>query len=308
MNDKKKKSNAYGKVPYRWIFLSLVAILIFVFFSYIAPKLSSASLQLNIAEKTISINTTQLSVDHKKVEAIDPKDHFVDSSLGFIFKRPLSGGWSKPKTINGFSEYLKAKNVSLHQMLIEQLEANLKFDPYGPAIMDMVSVRMTKGKTVNLKITGETTNELIERIISGKPNEIMESEKMLLRKAIIGFEEMDYTNEIVIQRFDKGILESAPIKISLPNFAVKILAGNSIYIDRLVANERTVLAGGSIKLNDVLVDGQKRSFRFDRLFLITESQEAFYMVDIGFSPDTESSLQVWEDLRAILNSFRVLEG
>lgn len=308
MNDKKKKSNAYGKVPYRWIFLSLVAILIFVFFSYIAPKLSSASLQLNIAEKTISINTTQLSVDHKKVEAIDPKDHFVDSSLGFIFKRPLSGGWSKPKTINGFSEYLKAKNVSLHQMLIEQLEANLKFDPYGPAIMDMVSVRMTKGKTVNLKITGETTNELIERIISGKPNEIMESEKMLLRKAIIGFEEMDYTNEIVIQRFDKGILESAPIKISLPNFAVKVLAGNSIYIDRLVANERTVLAGGSIKLNDVLVDGQKRSFRFDRLFLITESQEAFYMVDIGFSPDTESSLQVWEDLRAILNSFRVLEG
>lgn len=300
------KQQVRRKTPYKWIFFSFTAFLIFSFFFLISPQLSSTSLKLNFSEKTISIDTTQLSIDSKQLEKKDPNQYFIDTSLGFIFKKPLSKGWTKPKIIHGFFELLNEKGAVFSPNTLAVLENNLKVQPYGPAFKEMISMRITKGSQKKIEFTGDTTIAFIESIIDKRGN-MSDEDKRIFRKSSIGIDEINFSNEIMIQKFDKNLLETAPVKLSLPNFAVNILAGNSIYIDRLVADEKTVLAGGSLLVENAIVNGKTSQFRIDRLILITESSAAYYMVDIGFSPNTDNSLQVWEDLRESLNSFKVLE-
>jgi hypothetical protein len=55
------------------------------------------------------------------------------------------------------------------------------------------------------------------------------------------------------------------------------------------------------------VNGEIRDFRAERLYMCTESKDRYYVVEIGFSPQTRNSKKVWNDLEKMLRSFAVLD-
>ena len=56
------------------------------------------------------------------------------------------------------------------------------------------------------------------------------------------------------------------------------------------------------------IDEKLRDFSINRWFLFTENQDAFYIVEIGYSPQVSVSIQTWNELQDLMRSFRIISS
>lgn len=314
MNAAAKGNQRRRGVPYRWITVWLVAILAFFFFAFFASRYSEAGLILEVAGTRVVVNTSALASRSQTAEDIDSSKHFVDDSLGFSIKKPTEGNWSAAETLHGFAALMEAKGAVLNQDLLDQIEANFAISPFGAMLNDMTTVRFVSGDTLTIETTEDTTNDLIDRVVERAKAAVVESgfdwlpqDETELRDGLVGFKRLEFANELTVSVYDKELLAGAPVKPSLAAFTLQFLSAYGASLDTLVADDVLILAASTILLKGVTLDGTPdRQVRIDRVFLTTESENRFYAVEIGFSPQTSSSLRTWQELEDMLKSFRTL--
>ena len=300
-------------VPYRWITVWLVAILAFCFFAFFAVRYSAAGLKLNLGGNTVEIDTRALGTS-RSAEEIDASQHFVDNSLGFSIKKPDESVWSAAETIHGMEALLRSKGAVLNQDVLDQMELNFAISPFGAMLNDLTTVRFVSGDSLTIETTEDTTNDLIDSVVERTKALVVESgidwlpqDETELRDALVGFKRLEFANEFTVSVYDKGLLAGAPVKPSLAAFTLQFLSAYGASLDTLVADNVSILAAMTISLEGVTLDGTPdRQVRIDRVFLTTESDNRFYAVEIGLSPQTSSSLQMWQELEDMLKSFRTL--
>ena len=304
---------ANTKIYFRWSVILVVAVLIFVFFAFYAPQFTEAALTLDMAGNKVSVQTTKVS--REEVQGLDPQRHYIDSARGFFFEAPTTENWSKPNVLSGFKALIEAKGVTLSPQLLEAYERNIAINPLGPMLRQAETVRLVSGESLRVEFTDETSNELIDKIIENtikdaesKGVQLQDEDIVSLRRSALGVETLDFANEFTVAIFDKKKLVDLPGALSLPAFFTAISSTLGINLDKLVANENQMLTGGSVSLQKVRIDGSVKDFRVYRWMLMTESKDAFYMVEIAYSPQTAGSIQVWEDLRNLMDSFRLIES
>ncbi len=300
---------ADGKFYFKWSVILFSAILIFSFFAFFAKKYAQASLELDIKGNKLSVKTSQLQAEAEKITKLDPQQYFIDSMRGFSFEKPNRQHWSQPKLLLGLDAMLQAKNLLLTSEMREAMAAGLAVHPMGEMLKDVQVLRLVSGDSMVIEITDLTSNELIDALIAKmqKSGEAPLSEADLadFRRQTIGFERITFSNEFTISVYDKAKLQAGPIKPSLPTFFMTLASTMGLAVDRLVADEQTILAGISLTLHQVKINGQLKELRIDRWMLLAESSNSFYLVEIAYSPQTTSSIQIWEELRALMDSFRV---
>ena len=52
--------------------------------------------------------------------------------------------------------------------------------------------------------------------------------------------------------------------------------------------------------------GETATFTLETWLLITEVEDAYYTVEIAYTPQSGQSVQVWDDLQVYMDSFRVI--
>jgi hypothetical protein len=79
-------------------------------------------------------------------------------------------------------------------------------------------------------------------------------------------------------------------------------------VNELVANpdSQYVFEQVSWALKGVRVNGQQTDLTLQRWALFAESSDRFYIVELQYVPAPGQSMQVWDDLQAYMNAFRVI--
>jgi hypothetical protein len=303
---------ANGNFYFKWSVILFSAILIFIFFAFFAKKFAQASLELDIKGNKLSVKTSQLQAEPEKITRLDPDRYFVDSMHGFSFEQPNRQRWSKPKLLVGLDAILKAKNMLLTSEMSEAMAAGLAMHPMGEMLNDVEVLRIISGDSIRVEITDQTSNELIDAIIEkiqkAEGTTLSESDLATARRQAIGFERISFSNEFTVSVYDKAKLKNVPINPSLPNFFMTLASAMGLAFDHLVADENSILAGISLTLHQVRLNDQLSDLRIDRWMLVTENAEKYYLVEIAYSPQTTGSIQVWEELRALMDSFHVFNS
>jgi hypothetical protein len=135
----------------------------------------------------------------------------------------------------------------------------------------------------------------------------IEKLKKNIRHSALSFVPAAFVNELIVYVYEKKRLIARPVEHSLASFSIFVLGQSAPVMDQLVADERAVLAGGTVSIKRVLVNGKAGDFRVARIFLCTESEDRYYLVEIGFSPQTKKAARIWADLEGMLASFAILD-
>src|SRR5262249_51794929 len=134
------------------------------------------------------------------------------------------------------------------------------------------------------------------------------SEIKLIRRGFLGADGLQVSNEFVVNVLDKGARRSLPLKLTLPTLFAAWAPSMGMSVDHLAANDRSILVGGSVSLRKVKVKGQAVDFQITRWVMFIESKEKYFMVEIAYSPQTDSSVKIWDQLGRALESFKIIES
>lgn len=284
---------------------------------YYGQQFTRTEVGIRLGDKELRIVTNKLKTSREQAPAADSKDfreYYVDTMRGFYFKLPNSKSWSKPELVKGLEVLLEKSGIPLTPEMRKQIKAFESSPMFGPLVREAETLILTSGEPIELEITNETSNQALNVMIElarlnseSKGVKLGEKELATLRHQLIGFERMKFANSFSITIFRKGILKELPIKISLPNFFVTYSLYLRPNLVRLEANEQSILMAKSYSLEHIKLNGRKSDIRIDSWFLFAESPGAFYVVNIDFSHQAGSSLQAWEELRALMDSFRIIE-
>lgn len=299
-----------GYRPAKWG-LGILVLAVFVFFSFFAKQFSATSLELDLKDKKVSINTKQLVVSPENINKRDPEQYYIDATRGFSFKKLVSQDWLGPQFFKSFEEFLTAKSMVMNPEQKERLLFMLQAHPLGPMLRAVEVLRYASAEQLNVETTDESTNPVVEEFINNAINSIQVQESSLeandisafkkrIRGKFVLFQSMKYANELTVYVYEKSKLKGIPVKHTLASFFLACVGSFAMMIDQLVANEHSIMAGASETMQNVKVNGKTGDVRVYRLWLATESRERYYVVEIGFSPQTQSSIKalrviVWVD-------------
>lgn len=305
-----------------WKFkLSVISILgllaAFLIYSlYYGQQFTRTEVAIKLGDKELRVVTDKLKTSREQAPTADSKDfrdYYVDTMRGFYFKLPNRKNWSKPELVKGFETLLKKSGIPLTQEMRRRIKAFESSPMFGPLVREVETLILTTGEPIELEVTNETSNQVVNVMLElarldseSKGVKLGEKELVSLRHQFIGFQRMKFVNAFYITIFRKGILKELPIKISLPNFFVTYSSYLGPNLFRIEANEQSILTAKSHYFERIKLNGRVSDIRFDSWSLFAESPEAFYVVGIDFSHQAGSSLQAWEELRTLMNSFRII--
>ncbi len=286
--------------------------------AFLGAKSNAASLDIVLTDKQVTIDTERLSIAPEDAAELDPAKYYVDASLGFIIKKPVSGHWLAPELLEGAEECLEARSGLLTQESKERLRFVIQAHPLGRMLQEVEAIRYTAKETLLVELTDESTNDIAEEVI----RHTIESEQMLelnlgdreiqklkknIRRSALSFEEEVFVNTLSVYVYDKRFLHGLPVRHSLAGFSIFILGQTAQNLNQLVADKHVLLAGSSVAIRGVLVNGEPGDFRSDRIYLCTESKDRYYVVEIASSPQTKNSAEILIDLQKMLTSFMVID-
>jgi hypothetical protein len=259
-----------------------------LFVAYAAVKGGSkADVSLTLPHgPTLTIKpVSETVVAQADAQALDPRTYYVDSSLGFAYRKPSGAAWVSSKA-SSLAEELRIKGVRN----LPQINPTTPLDRMLAAAS---WVRMSTGPTLRVGFTARSTAQVLGQTVplaDGSPG---------------GGLTLDFVDAVEVTVFDKTLLGAAPV--SFPTF---FSAVTSIYppLDKLVADtdKGMILGSTSLHTSGALVNGRTGDLAVDRAFLFADSAHRFYVVEAAYSPQTDESLEVWNAIVQALNSFRVI--
>jgi ribonuclease HI len=115
-----------------------------------------------------------------------------------------------------------------------------------------------------------------------------------------------FYSQIIVLALDKAIAQQ---DFTLYGLA---LAWGSLHqggVNDLVANpdSQYVFEQVSWELKGVRVDDRQADLTLQRWALFAEGPDRYYIVEVQYVPAAGQSMQVWDDLQAYLDAFRVIQ-
>lgn len=299
-----------------FMLLFLIIVVVGVFIDRFTQTKLGSELTLAVGEREISVETNKIRAATDELEQVDDDLMFVDSQNGFMFRRPISPLWSEP-------QYLTSGELLLKMGVLENLEGwnaakeAAAIIPMGRMISEAKYVLFQHGDSLKVELTDETSNKVVDSVVERTINLIEQEGEEVdlefvrdLRKQIILAnnppEKYKFGNTFSVSIFDKALAQNSPVEVSLGNFFLFLVKQTGQTVDGLAANERSILWGASQTLTSVLVNAKLGELTTYYLNNLVEHGSRFYQLSISFSPQTEGSIVVWEQLREVLNSFRII--
>jgi hypothetical protein len=219
--------------------------------------------------------------------SFDPNDYFVDDDLGFAFRRPSMPPWSPPERLSGEIALLRSQSLSGPGLGPASIRHSLAaLGRVGQMTLDVQAERVSSGSPLAIRELPTSTVEVL-----GK------------QKPLGAAVSLSFRNSFTVEAYDKR--ELAGQTLSLAGFFW--LATSSIGFAQyaLKTHGDTIVATNTLRFHNVLVDGRKQNLDVLHGFLVAESGDRFYEVEIVYSPQTREPQGRLSDLQEMLASFRV---
>ncbi|MBE3038826.1 MAG: hypothetical protein IMZ62_08450 [Chloroflexi bacterium] len=246
-------------------------------------KIEREAQQIAIAapqsDQPLTVDTHQITISSSEAATLDPLKYLVFQDLGFVLAQPNTG-WNDGGQITYLDLFLEeGTNLSPLILFSTWIKDTWNDQPVR-------QLRFTEPVMVQY-IEGSTEN--------GIPVDIT-----LLKNDTLAF-----YSQITTLALSKAV---AGPDLTLYGLALAWGGLHQGGVNEIIANpdSQYVFEQVSWELKGVRVDGQQADLTLQRWALFAESSERYYIVEVQYVPATGQSIQVWDDLQAYLDAFRVI--
>jgi len=231
-------------------------------------------------EEIFKIDTGSIFITRQEASNLDADKYYVDLEKSFVLHRPLSG-WDEMEEIT-VQEQLAEDHVTC-LAVCDQAVYRIR---YG----EPIQVESTRSTTVNGKLIPDDFLDLSEKLYGPPPWKL------------------PFYNQVILNIFEKSEVEALGIN-SLPDLVLLNTRYSAGKVNQIVApaDSHFIIVQLSSTYADIRVDGQPASMTVDDWFLVSETDQAFYTIEIRYTPMTGQSIQTWDDLQLYIDQFRVIQ-
>jgi hypothetical protein len=246
-------------------------------------KIEREAQQIAIAapqsDRPLSVDTYQISTSSSEAAKLDPSKYLVFQDLGFVMAQPKTG-WSD----GGQMSYL--------DLFLEE-DTNL-----SPLILFYTWVKETWNAQPVRRI--RYTEPVMVQFVQGSTENGISVDPTQLHNDTIAF-----YSQITTLALSKDVVGQ---DYTLYGLALTWGGLHQGGVNELIANpdSQYIFEQVSWELKGVRVDGQPADLTLQRWALFSESSDRFYIVEVQYVPATGQSMQVWDDLQAYMDAFRVI--
>jgi hypothetical protein len=231
------------------------------------------------SSQPLQVNTRQIAISKTEAAKLDGSKYLVFPELGFVIAQPPSN-WKNSGQITYLDLFLE-EGKSLSPTI---LFSSVVQDAWN----DQPAVQLQYGTPVTVKfVDGSKENGIA-----------VDTSKMI-------YNPVAFTSQVTILALDKTVAQENYTLYGLALGWGSLHAGG---VNDLVANpdSQYVFEQVSWKLEHVLVNDQQTDLTLQRWGLFAEGPDRYYIVEVQYVPAEGQPSQVWDDLQAFLNGFRVI--
>ena len=231
------------------------------------------------SDQPLQVDTRQIAISPSRLSKLEPDKVVIYKDLGFVMAQPTSG-WEQ--TIkNTYADLFLEQAVNLSPLIFFYKWINFDWDDQPLRelrYMEPVKVEFLEGSTENGVAVDPTK---------------------------LDFDSYKFYSQFIVLALDKTVVQK--------NFTLYELALNwgSLHqggVNSLVANpdSQYVFEQVSWELKGVRVNGRQADLTLQRWALFAQGPDRDYVIELQYVPAPGQSVQVWDDLQAYLDSFRVI--
>jgi len=242
----------------------------------VAQRLAIAAPQ---SDQPLTVDTRRIAISSSKVAILEPSKYLVFQDLGFVMAQPTPG-WNQGRQMTYYDLFLE-HGTNLSPLILFSSWIKDAWDD-----QPVRQIRYTEPVTVQF-LEGSTEN--------GVPVDPTQLEN----------DTVTFYSQIIVLALDKAIAQQ---DFTLYGLA---LAWGSLHqggVNDLVVNpdSQYVFEQVSWELKGVRVDDRQADLTLQRWALFAEGPDRYYIVEVQYVPAAGQSMQVWDDLQAYLDAFRVI--
>jgi hypothetical protein len=241
-----------------------------------AQRLAIAAPQ---SDQPLTVDTRRIAISSSKVAILEPSKYLVFQDLGFVMAQPTPG-WNQGRPMTYYDLFLE-HGTNLSPLILFSSWIKDAWDD-----QPVRQIRYTEPVTVQF-LEGSTEN--------GVPVDPTQLEN----------DTVTFYSQIIVLALDKAIAQQ---DFTLYGLA---LAWGSLHqggVNDLVVNpdSQYVFEQVSWELKGVRVDDRQADLTLQRWAVFAEGPDRYYIVEVQYVPAAGQSMQVWDDLQAYLDAFRVI--
>jgi hypothetical protein len=316
--EKDKPNKSVLNTTRTFMLFSILIMLLGIISEFFKTK---SSLNIRLGNNEISIN----ELSYSSISELDTKEYFINSDYGFAFKKP-NKSWTNVRSEKGLDGLLKIMQVKSKLITKKNLELGFSRNPLGSLFKNatLYYFENLESKT-NVSVTDSSGNDLINELIKKRSNLLLDTNSFLgydttdiedkedyldeilgYRKSILGFDTIVAKEAFLLSIYPKDSLPDYLRKLKLPGFYTSYSIALGLNTDKLVANEKQILAGAEMNLNNVRIKNTISNFQNKKWLMFTENEQYFFVIEISYSPQISSTTDLWDNLQDALNSFTLI--
>lgn len=231
------------------------------------------------SDRPLSVDTFKIAISPTEASKLDESKYLVFQDFGFVMAQPETG-WSDKGPLTYLDLFLE-EGINLSPLILfyNWIEDSWDDQPVRQIrYMEPVTVQFIQGST--------------ENGVSVDPSKLIN-------------DTIDFYSSITSLALSKAV---AGPDFTLYGLALTWGGLHQGGVNELIANpdSQYVFEQVSWELKGVRVEGKQTDLTLQRWGLFSESPERYYIVEVQFVPATGQSTQVWDDLQAYLDAFRVI--
>jgi hypothetical protein len=230
--------------------------------------------------ETLSVDTGNIFITRQEAAALDPANYYANLDQAFILHRPLPG-WGDMEEMT-VQEQLAEDNVTC-RAVCDQPVFRIR---YG----EPIEIESDRGTTVNGHLIPEESLNLSEMLYGPPPWKL------------------PYYSQMILNVFEKSEVQTFGIK-NLPDLILLMTRYSAGRVNRVIAQADSHFAVIQLSgtYEGIRVAGESITMTVDTWLLFAEADNAFYTVEIRYTPQSGQPLQVWDDLQLYIDQFRVVQ-
>ena len=233
-----------------------------------------------LGDQPLTVDTRQIAISSSQIAKLDPVKNLIYPDLGFVTAQPPDD-WNQSGQVS-YADLFQEHDTDLSPLIFffRQIQDTWDDQPvrqfrYAEPLM----VQFVEGSTENGLSVDPTQLET---------------------------DTIAFYSQVTILALDKALAQ--------PTFTLYELALNwgSVHeggVNSIIANpdSQYVFEQVSWEMNGVRINNQLDDLTLQRWALFAEGADRYYIVELQYVPITGQSTQVWDDLQAYLNAFRIIK-
>jgi len=317
---------------YIYILCSIVVSVLFVL------KEVSRGATITLANKNnlaITINKNIERIRSVDLNTNDSNNFYFDEQEGFSFRIPQTIGWNKPTKISGLGAYMEkvafeTNMNSIESFLKSRVNSELLECIFNdPGIKPVYDIHSCVGKQISNGMLGrllsachstsvkhgittvidirEKSSTPIDEFFTDNDSTVSDSVSFVSNESGDQYvSSLSYVNYFNVTVINKEQIEELQNQFTLANYFVSSASYLTDNIENIIADEKNWLFTANLEFNDVKIADTTSDFIINRWVRMIDDNGKLYVIEMAYSPETDKDGELWKDLKATFESFKLV--